>query len=197
MDDECDSSIINDFKDIVDADHHPSAVPATLCRGWQSGSSPHVGHSNASSSVTSPTHSIPPDLLSPAEGNGERVSTIALLHGALAALSLTDKCALSLSLGGSGPGNRTPLSEDFEVCISSRGSSDCLLSLTYLGELAPHMQVRSVLGETDKESLDLAMSMMGPQELNAVEEEVSDITLNWIDMIMSYSILHIGGVAGE
>ena len=35
-------------------------------------------------------------------------------------------------------------------------------------------QVQSVLSETDKESLDLAMSMMGPQELTAVEEEVSD-----------------------
>jgi hypothetical protein len=34
------------------------------------------------------------------------------------------------------------------------------------------LQVQSVLSETDKESLGLAMSMMGPQELNAVEEEV-------------------------
>lgn len=43
------------------------------------------------------------------------MSTIALLHGALSALSLTDKCALSLSMGGTGHGSRTPLSDDFEV----------------------------------------------------------------------------------
>jgi hypothetical protein len=39
-------------------------------------------------------------------------------------------------------------------------------------------QVQSVLSENDVESLDLAMSMMGPQELSAVEDEVKVIQTN-------------------
>lgn len=121
--------------------------------------------SRGSSGIASPLHATPTDestVVGGGSGSSERMSTIALLHGALSALSLTDKCALSLSLGSTGgAGNRTPLSDtDFEV--------------------------QSVLSETDKESLDLAMSMMGPQELTAVEEEVSrcddddgDVSYEW------------------
>mmetsp|Transcript_15268 Transcript_15268/g.22982 ORF Transcript_15268/g.22982 Transcript_15268/m.22982 type:complete len:868 (+) Transcript_15268:91-2694(+) len=98
----------------------------------------------SSSGVSSPTITL--ESMSGETG----VSNMTLLQGALSSLSLTDKCALSLSLGGGQSGARTP--DDFEV--------------------------QSVLSETDKESLDLAMSMMGPQEINAVEEEVRLIQSN-------------------
>lgn len=67
------------------------------------------GGSAGGSSLASPTSE---SLMS---GGSERLSTMVLLHGALSALSLTDKCALSLSLGGSGTDSRPALSDDFEV----------------------------------------------------------------------------------
>jgi hypothetical protein len=38
-------------------------------------------------------------------------------------------------------------------------------------------EIQSVLSETDKESLDVAMSMMGHLELRQVEDEVGSVTL--------------------
>jgi hypothetical protein len=78
------------------------------------------GGSAGSSSIASPTA----EALG-GSSSSERLSTMVLLHGALSALSLTDKCALSLSLGGTGTDSRAPLSDDFEVTCRADPACVC------------------------------------------------------------------------
>lgn len=128
-------------------------------------------------------------------------STATLLQNAFSSLSLTDKCALSLSLnataaspcitpresaassrrgsfgvastsvGGVGVGASEDEfeSNDNGVAIERRGS---LGSENWEGE------VRGVISESDQESLGVAMSLMAPNELEQVEEEVVVIQNN-------------------
>jgi hypothetical protein len=79
------------------------------------------GGSAGSSSIASPTA----EALGGSSSSSERLSTMVLLHGALSALSLTDKCALSLSLGGTGTDSRAPLSDDFEVTCRADPACVC------------------------------------------------------------------------
>lgn len=51
-------------------------------------------------------------------------------------------------------------------------------SLSLAGDYLDSMSMRSVISESDKESLDVAMSMMGQQELEQVEDEVRRIQNN-------------------
>ncbi len=164
-----------------------------------------------------------------AEDGGDMSSSLSnkLLHVAFASLSLTDKCALSLSIGqlsnsnvpstptatlttSSGSvGNSAQKSSNYNSAMNTpRGNSDArssnssgpdaLQSSSSTLQAAAHtpsqshsqsvLEVRvhrvgsieddmsemhSVLSESDKESLDVAMSMMGQTELNQVEDEVS------------------------
>jgi hypothetical protein len=64
-----------------------------------------------------------------------------------------------------------PLTFTLTDCLSTPADARGCLCLSL-------SQVQSVLSETDVESLDLAMSMMGPQELAAVEDEVKVIQSN-------------------
>jgi hypothetical protein len=97
-----------------------------------------------------------------------------LLQVALSSLSLTDKVALSRSLqsiqapsaAGTG-GARSPRADSAQAAPSA--AQDDLDSI---------LESQSVWSESDKESLDVAMSLMGPQELARVEEEVKLIQNN-------------------
>lgn len=153
-----------------------------------------------------------------------------LLHVAFASLSLTDKCALSLSIGQLSSGNvpstptatlsaasgasasatnsaqrssnynsamNTPRgitdsrssnsSSGSDVLHAAHSSSSASLQPVHTPSQSLSLEVRmhrvgsmeedmsemhSVLSESDKESLDVAMSMMGQTELNQVEDEV-------------------------
>lgn len=109
-----------------------------------------------------------------------------LLQTALSSLSLTDKCALSLSLGPlpSGGNLRLNDSKDFELPTAFGSFSPTTESGSKLFEdIDSVFDSQSVLSESDMESLDVAMSMMGPQELEKVESEVKLIQSNvrtWI-----------------
>jgi hypothetical protein len=140
-----------------------------------------------------------------------------LLHEAFASLSLTDKCALSLSIGqlgnnvgvgnpsvpnnttiasichdgvssgtsglstprqnGSASGSfvaNTPVSTSIggnvvNALDNNNGNISLNLSTHSVDDIS---EIQSVLSETDKESLDVAMSMMGHLELRQVEDEV-------------------------
>ena len=103
----------------------------------------------------------------PSSGSG-----VNLLQVALSSLSLTDKVALSRSLQNSaaiGGGARSP-----------RGTSDVAQTAPNVAQddLDSILESQSVWSESDKESLDVAMSLMGPQELARVEEEVKLIQNN-------------------
>lgn len=107
-----------------------------------------------------------------------------LLQAALSSLSLTDKCALSLSLGPSPSSPRMHDSMDVELPMnfgSNFANSDGGSKI--FEDIDAVFDSQSVLSEIDMESLDVAMSMMGPQELAKVESEVKLIQSNvrtWI-----------------
>lgn len=166
-------------------------------------------------------------------GGGDLPSSLSnkLLHVAFASLSLTDKCALSLSIGQMSSANApaTPTSSSTPSASSSvpnsaqksshlhsnsatstpRGAADAIhkndnSSNTDASSMQQHplmearvhrsssggggssggvldedmSEMHSVLSESDKESLDVAMSMMGQTELNQVEDEVRKIQNN-------------------
>ncbi len=113
-----------------------------------------------------------------------------LLHEAFASLSLTDKCALTLSMGqlnadgskkavpGSSGNSNVPsatgtpraLSKSANLNLLGTSLDSSLLTTSAAGEEISEMQ--SVLSETDQESLHKAMSMMRHSELEQVEAEV-------------------------
>lgn len=79
-----------------------------------------------------------------------------LLHDAFSSLSLTDKCALSLSISG----------EPTESMNSDQTTKDDI------------SEMQGVLSESERGSLGLAMSLMGQFELDQVEVEVRRIQNN-------------------
>jgi hypothetical protein len=85
-----------------------------------------------------------------------------LLNNAFTSLSLADKCAFSLSL--------TPGERDSDMNSSIRSDSIIDDSIDF--------EMQSVLSEIDKGSLDVAMSLMGINELNELEMEASRIQNN-------------------
>lgn len=93
-------------------------------------------------------------------------SNLTLLQTALSSLSLTDKCALSMSLSNIHQSSNS-------VCRSPPMSPRDHLKQSY-----DEFEVQSVWSESDKESLDVAMSLMGPHDLEKVEEEVKLIQNN-------------------
>lgn len=141
-------------------------VPSDSHRSDAALRDPAVGSSHATS-LSSPL-STQEEGSASSPSASDSISNMSLLHGALSSLSLTDKCALSLTLQGQ---------------TSSKTSSH--LESSFSGESGAHgcrtpddFEVKSVLSESDVESLDLAMSLMGPQELCAVENEVKVIQSN-------------------
>lgn len=109
-----------------------------------------------------------------------------LLHEAFASLSLTDKCALSLSMSQINPdaannsnknsATNTPRTSKIGIglSLSPLDSASLNNSTASAGNVDEISEIQSVLSETDKESLDVAMSMMGHLELRQVEDEVSE-----------------------
>jgi len=118
---------------------------------------PH-NYSHTESKTASPSVSVTSDL---------DLRQNSLLYDAFASLSLADKCAFSLSLGGNSSSN-----------IDIEGNKT--LRVTMSGDVSDDndFDVQSVLSETDKESLDVAMSMMTESELGKVEAEVRVIQNN-------------------
>ena len=90
-----------------------------------------------------------------------------LLQDAFSSLSLHEKCALSMSLKGSGRA---------QTAHGLAAAGGVLLG-------ADEGDASSVITESDKESLDVAMSLMEPSELGELEEEARVIQSNvkaWI-----------------
>lgn len=88
-----------------------------------------------------------------------------LLNDAFSSLSLADKCAFSLSF--------SPRLDD--------GETDHDMNSSRIGSIIDDsidIEMQSVLSESDKESLEVAMSMMGVNELNELEIEASRIQNN-------------------
>lgn len=121
-----------------------------------------------------------------------------LLHEAFASLSLTDKCALSLSM--------SQLTSNDNGMQSSRSTHHNTPRGVSIGETSHHHMtthnvgnslsnsnhtdeindIQSVLSESDIESLDVAMSMMGHSELKQVEDEVTATIFNKHKFFNSY-----------
>ena len=121
-----------------------------------------------------------------------------LLHEAFASLSLTDKCALTLSMGqlnadgskklvpGSSATSNVPsatgtpraLSKSANLNMLGTSLDSSLLTASATGEEISEMQ--SVLSETDQESLHKAMSMMRHSELEQVEAEVENFLVVFV-----------------
>lgn len=87
-------------------------------------------------------------------------SNASLLYEAFSSLSLVDKCAFSLAAAQEDVGSKS----------RARVALDC--------QPDDDFDVQSVLSESDKESLDVAMSMMTSSELSKVEVEVRVIQNN-------------------
>ncbi len=89
-------------------------------------------------------------------------------------LSLSDKCALNLSMSSS-----LPLVPD-SLSPPSRSSSrrPSINSLTPFDDDFDRFDMQSVLSETDKEGLDQAMKFMGAEELQEIESEATIIQNN-------------------
>eukprot|EP01038_Epipyxis_sp_PR26KG_P014148 gene14148-18986_t len=145
-----------------------------------------------------------------------------LLHEAFNSLSLTDKCALSLSMSQQYPTNNSNLSNTSSVIDTTNsiinsprdwdqneasftssnndnnnalmgvGMSDGL-RLPFVDDLEIEMQ--SVISETDKESLDVAMSMMDYAELKQVEDEVRKIQNNVRGWLLRKNYTNLRGAA--
>lgn len=97
-----------------------------------------------------------------------------LFQEAFSSLSLTDKCAFSLSIDKFKEINKTKEPFDFSF-LSDNSMNDSTVNdqeFSSTGVPEDISEMQSVLSETDKESLDAAMSMMGHQELRQVEDEV-------------------------
>lgn len=158
---------------------HRSSADAMTQQSQFTGPSPTL-RNPAGSRGASPEHckrlseddAAPPLSSSPNSGHDSTLSmnNMALLHGALSSLSLTDKCALSLTLQNQSTG------------VSNERRTLSVLGVTGGDSIgqghSEDFEVQSVLSENDVETLDLAMSMMGPQELSAVEDEVKVIQSN-------------------
>lgn len=123
-------------------------------------------------------------LEQPTPGGG-----VNLLQAALSTLSLTDKCALSLSLGSTNMQSQSSprtsrISETMDVDLNGSGFNGIPETSTKLfDDIDSMFESQSVWSENDKESLGAAMSMMGPLELEKVESEVKLIQNNvraWI-----------------
>lgn len=142
----------------------------------------------------SPPPAFPSDIYDSNVNNNEGGSSALsnkLLHEAFASLSLTDKCALSLSMSQNqknpesagtpsstkGSASNTPRTSKINLSINMSALEAASLSLNNSSASAGNVdeisEMQSVLSETDKESLDVAMSMMGHFELRQVEDEVS------------------------
>jgi hypothetical protein len=144
----------------------------------------------------SPPPAFPLEVHDASGSNFEGNSALSnkLLHEAFASLSLTDKCALSLSMGqlnpestGStkGSATNTPRTTKLNlgISLSPLDTTSLNSSTAGTGNADEISEMQSVLSETDKESLDVAMSMMGHLELRQVEDEVRTIQNNvrgWI-----------------
>lgn len=141
-----------------------------------------------------------------------------LLHEAFSSLSLTDKCALSLSISQLNQSNSntnptSPMANTTVVMSSTNQISSSTANSTHVtprnsynsidisgggvglnrnhsGDFSGRrltgesigddleFEMQSVISENDKESLDVAMSMMGAQEIEQVESEVRRIQNN-------------------
>lgn len=106
---------------------------------------------------------------------GEKGSeSSALLIDAFSSLSLHDKCALSLSLSNM----------DMEqVAQEGKGGSQEKKSPLNRRERSPEVDMAMAMDVKNKESLDVAMSLMGPGELAKLEDEARVIQNNvraWI-----------------
>lgn len=129
-----------------------------------------VGGSNVNSDPSSPTAST------------ANTTTTTLLQNAFSSLTLTDKCALSLSLSGgvessTGPGGPmdSPRSKPSSVANSRRSSC----SVFFGGDEEETQSLGGgVISDSDFESLGVAMSLMAPNELQQVEDEVRVIQNN-------------------
>ena len=103
-----------------------------------------------------------------------------LLQAALSSLSLTDKCALSLSLAP----NTSPRASNLDESMESEISNVFMPGRSpEANDIDSMFDSQSVISESDKESLDVVMSMMGPHEIEKVESEVKVIQNNvraWI-----------------
>lgn len=112
-------------------------------------------------SRASPELQVDPATLD--EGSTSEINK-ALLHTAFASLSLREKCALSIA-------------EPEIAANMAPAQAPCALTAE-----AP-VEVTSVISDCDKESLDVAMSLMDASELRELEDEARVITANvrsWI-----------------
>lgn len=116
-----------------------------------------------------------------------------MMHEVFASLSLTDKCALSLTLDNTTSAiHNTPRSFNIDNAESSLllDRIDPEVHTTYSNSIyegydndEDMSEIHSVFSASDKESLVKAMSMMADQELQQVEDEVKKIQHNvrgWI-----------------
>ena len=130
-----------------------------------------------------------PSVTGSMDGGSSAQLSNKLLQEAFASLSLTDKCALSLSMGQMNPpasssgipsANSTPrINSKLNLNINSPHDGPILYgsSSNSAGNVDEINDMQSVLSEHDQESLQKAMSMMRHSELQEVENEVSDSRL--------------------
>lgn len=183
------STVLRDKEDPIDYSVPPShffhahggvSSPTGLRKSSCITDSPEIPHVDQRIDRRSPRIFSSPEHLSTTSSSS--TGNINLLQAALSSLSLTDKCALSLSLGPavSGGNHRGIESMELDV-VSTKGLSSDGNKL--FKDIDSVFDTQSVLSESDMESLDVAMSMMGPQELDRVESEVKLIQNNvraWI-----------------
>jgi len=139
----------------------------------------------------SPPPAFPGEIFDPSVSlDGSNALSNKLLQEAFASLSLTDKCALSLSMGQLNPdgSKKVPTSNSgvssatstprthSKANINSPMDGPPMLTASALASAAnlsdEMSEIQSVLSETDQESLQKAMSMMRHSELEQVEAEV-------------------------
>lgn len=106
--------------------------------------------------------------------------TAMLLQETFNTLSLTDKCALSLTLGKADMVPVSSPSSSSSLPGSERKRRSSSKTITSAGGACDEdmSDIQSVISETDMETLDAAMSMMGDMEIQQVEEEVRRIQNN-------------------
>jgi hypothetical protein len=127
-----------------------------------------------------------PSVTGSMDGGSSAQLSNKLLQEAFASLSLTDKCALSLSMGQMNPpassnsgipsANSTPrINSKLNLNINSPHDGPILYgtNANSAGNVDEINDMQSVLSEHDQESLQKAMSMMRHSELQEVENEVS------------------------
>lgn len=167
-----------------------ATIDGTFSHGWDSASD--LGSQSPLQRGEANNHSVPNINVnvSPMDFPGSRFSTV-FLQETFSSLSLADKCALSLSMAHPIDGS---LLFNSSTAIGPKDTDDSNVNSSFVSltsdtndisraESSIDFEIQSVISEIDKESLDVAMSMMGESELLQVEGEVKKIQSNvraWI-----------------